>query len=260
MCDETLHEFLARGGTVVGVDHRRALRNNQDGLAFACGGGWHVVAVTDGCSSGRASEVGARLGAAYLAARTLDLAPRARDVDDAAASVGAATLAWLDGLAASFGEARRKDAIADMLLFTFLVAAIGPERAVVFGVGDGVVSLNGVTLALDPGPDNAPPYLAYGLLGRAPAPTVHVDVPACDVRTLAVATDGAVELLARARELLEGGAPQRGLDQFEEDVVYLRNPSLLQKRLVVIGERHGRLHDDTTIGLLRRKELAPCAS
>ena len=260
MSHDGLPEFLASGGTVVGVDHRRALRNNQDGLAFANGERWQIVVVTDGCSSGRASEVGARLGAAYLAARTLDVAPRALDAQAAASGVAAAALAWLDGIASSFGDARRQDALADMLLFTFLVAAVGPERAFVFGVGDGVVSLNGVTLALDAGPDNAPPYLAYGLLGPAPTPIVHVDVPARDVRTLVVATDGAVELLARAGEALDGGARQRGLDQFEEDAAYLKNASLLQKRLVVIGERHGRLHDDTTIGLLRRKDFVPCAS
>lgn len=252
-------ELLAIGGTVVGADHRRALRNNQDGMAFAQGDGWHVVVVTDGCSSGRASEVGARLGAAYLAARTLDVALRARIAEETASGVAAAALAWMDGIASSFGDARRKDAIADMLLFTFLVAAVGPERALVFGVGDGVVSLNGVTLALDAGHDNAPPYLAYGLLGPAPVPVVHVDVPAADIRTLAVATDGAVELVARAGESLDG-APQRGLDQFEDERAYLKNPSLLQKRLVVIGERHGRLHDDTTIGLLRRREAPPCVS
>ncbi len=251
--------FAALGGSVIGSDHRRALRNNQDGLAFASDDGFIVAVVTDGCSSGRASEVGARLGAAYLAARTLDVAPRALDAQATASSVAAAVTEWLDDVASAFG-ARRKDAIADMLLFTFLVAVVGPTRAFVFGVGDGVVSLNGLTLALDAGPDNAPAYAAYGLLGAAPPPIVHVDVPTPLVRSLAIATDGALDLLARADEALDGGAPQRGLDQFEDDPVYLKNPSLLQKRLVVIGERNARLRDDTTVALVRRRDVPPCVS
>jgi hypothetical protein len=253
-------DFVTLGGTVIGADHRRALRNNQDGLAFGHGGGWHVAAVTDGCSSGRASEVGARLGAAYLVTLALDVAPRAQDAQAAAAGVAAGMLEWLGGVASAFGTARREAAIADMLLFTFLLVAVGPERAFVLGVGDGVVSLNGLTLTLDAGPDNAPPYIAYGLLGPAPRAAVHVDVPASEVRTLAIATDGALELLSRANEPLADGAPQRALDQFERDAAYRRNPSLVQKRLVVIGERNGRLHDDTTLALVCRKEVPPCMS
>ncbi len=255
----TGYDFASLGGTVAGLDHRRALRNNQDGVASASARGWRVVVVTDGCSSGRASEVGARMGAAFLAATTLDVATRALDAQAAASGVGAAATAWLGALASSFGAARRRDAIAEMLLFTFLVAAVGPERAFVFGIGDGVVSLNGCARALDAGPDNAPPYAAYGLLGEAPRPMVHVDVAAGDVRSLAVATDGALELIARAAEPLADGTPQGGLSQFEAEAAYLRNPSLVQKRLVVIGERHGRLHDDTTVALVRRR-AASCAS
>ena len=254
------HDFVTLGGTVIGADHRRALRNNQDGLAFGRGDGWLVAAVTDGCSSGRASEVGAKLGAAYLVTLTLDVAPRALDAQAAAAGVASGMLDWLGDVASAFGTARREAAIADMLLFTFLVVAVGPTRAFVLGVGDGVVSLNGLTLTLDAGESNAPPYIAYGLLGPAPLPVVHVDVPADEVRTLAIATDGALELLSHAREPLADGAPQRALDQFEEDAAYTRNPSLVQKRLVVIGERNGRLHDDTTLAVVRRKEAPSCMS
>jgi hypothetical protein len=147
-----------------------------------------------------------------------------------------------------------------MFLFTFLVLAVGPKRAFVIGVGDGVVSLNGLVATLDPGPNNAPPYLAYGLLGPAPQPVVHVDVASEDVRSITIATDGALELEQRKHEPLVAGDVQRGLEQFETEAVYLRNPSLLQKRLVVIGERNGRLHDDTTLALVRRKGASPWTS
>jgi len=66
----TLTEGLViAAGSVTGRDHRRAARDGQDGFALLVSAKANVVAsvVTDGCSSGRTSEVGARLGAAWIA-------------------------------------------------------------------------------------------------------------------------------------------------------------------------------------------------
>jgi hypothetical protein len=87
---------------------------------------------------------------------------------------------------------------------------------------------------IDPGPDNAPPYLAYRLLGRSVAPVVHWVGRPTAIGALWVASDGAVDVT--------------------EDVARVavdRNPSLLQKRLNVLARAPG-LFDDTSIALARR--------
>ena len=76
---------------------------------------------------------------------------------------------------------------------------------------------------------------------------------ATDVRSVIIGTDGLNGLMDRADEPLSDGSLQGGLEQFEEDPRYLANPSLLHKRLTVIGDGNGRLRDDTTMILIRRK-------
>ena len=58
--------FFATCGSVTGREHARLGRNNQDGVALAARDGLLVAVVTDGCSSGKWSEVGARLAARWL--------------------------------------------------------------------------------------------------------------------------------------------------------------------------------------------------
>ena len=70
----------------------------------------------------------------------------------------------------------------------------------------------------------------------------------------AVERDGASELVTRRSVPLADGTTVGGLVPFETEPRYVRNPSLLHKRLVVIGDRHRLLFDDTTLVLIRRKE------
>ena len=60
-------DFSVYTGAVTGREHRRALRDGQDGFAPVVSPRVVGAVVTDGCGSGRTSEVGARLGAAWLA-------------------------------------------------------------------------------------------------------------------------------------------------------------------------------------------------
>lgn len=61
--------FTAAAGSVTGRDHRRAHRDGQDGFALVATPKVTAAIVTDGCSSGPTSEVGARLGATWIAQR-----------------------------------------------------------------------------------------------------------------------------------------------------------------------------------------------
>jgi hypothetical protein len=248
----------------VGRDHVRLHRNNQDGVAMTVKDDIIVAAVTDGCSSGKYCEVGARLGAMWLA-RWVPHYVRSWSPSSQAEAVRHGLLDFLSRLSRDLAPEGLPidDLLQHLFLFTFIVAVVTPERTWVFGQGDGVVSVNGNTLVLDPGPDNAPRYVAYALadpskLRVSPESAAGVtgslfDGATEDVRSVIIATDGATDLISRADQPLADGSRQGGIDQFEEEPRYIRNPSLMHKRLVVIGEGNGRLRDDTTLALIRRR-------
>lgn len=249
----TLFEVVAAAGAVPGREHLRVGRSAQDGHAVRTGPDLAVVVVTDGCSSGAASEVGARLFADVLVRLVAKHAPALRSESDAAAFAGAVTtdlVTTLEALAGALDHALPEPArpsraaqVERFFLFGFLAAVLTPDVAVVFGVGDGVVVTEDAVTVLDPGPDNAPPYPAYAVLGRArdAAARVHVARPAAGVRWLAVATDGLAEL------------PQGELVALASDARLAQNPSLLGKRLRVLSEGAGRFRDDATIAVLVRR-------
>lgn len=241
--------FAVAAGSVIGRAHRLVERDGQDG--YACVATERVTAaiVTDGCSSGRVSEIGARVGAAWLAA----IVERRFEVGDldpkrAAHDTCAELVERLQLLARSMHPRGDVEAavVGDALLFGFLAAVVTNEHAVVFGIGDGTVLANGEVDAIDPGPANAPPYAAYALLGKELAPRIHFLGRAADARVLAVATDG----LAPADECLRDLAGTRKLHV---------NPSLLRKRLLVLAGEH-RFGDDATVGVVRRIPSSEAAS
>lgn len=252
----TLSGVVAAAGSVVGREHRRVGRDGQDGHATAVRPRLAVAVVTDGCSSGEASEVGARLFAPVLVglvarhARALDPAdPRAAAeqlaeavATDLAGSLRAVLEVVLRAHPDADDDARAAAvAVERFLLFGFLVAVFTDELAIVFGIGDGLVVDGDAVTVLDPGPENAPPYAAYALLPRMspPAPRVHVARRASEVDRLAVATDGLAEI------------PEATLRELASDARLGKNPSLLGKRLRVLADQ-GAFRDDATVAVLLR--------
>ncbi len=243
----TLSPVVATAGSLPGREHHRLGRPSQDGHATLVRDGLAAAIVTDGCSSGPVSEVGARLFATILLGLVERHAPLLVDEASAASFAGAVT----GDLVASLREAlallasacpstSRETHVERFLLFGFLAAVVHEDVAVVFGVGDGVVvTPEGVTV-LDPGPENAPPYPAYALLDMAAPSRVHVVARASDVPWLAIATDGLAEL------------PAIALAELASDIRYAKNPSLLAKRLRVLGDARP-FRDDATIAVLLRR-------
>lgn len=222
--------FQLSGGTLQGRQHALLGRNSQDAFAWAERDGRLAAVVCDGCGSAPHSEAGARIGARIAVEELLrhgtDL-PAART----------AILGRLTKVAAAL-----EGAAGEYLLFT-LVGAVVAEEAVVFSCGDGLLAVNGAGQAL--GPDEAPPYLAYALLPGTvgePALSAFIErrrLPATELISLALGTDGALELL--------GG----GLDVLAEDPLVWSNPDGLRRRLVQL-RRQGLFADDATLVLLRR--------
>jgi hypothetical protein len=238
--------------TVIGARHQRAGRNGQDAAYVSVGGAVAiaVAVVCDGCSSGKSSELGARLGAALYARAIESRLLRGEPVTSAA--TWEAARADVVGVLASLLErlpGDRVDAIREQLLFTIVAAAITPDGAVVWALGDGAYWHGGVTHVLGPFADNAPPYLAYDLLGEGADATFVV---AGDVDCVVIATDGADDLPS-------------GLAPFAAER-YVAHPDALRRQLALLarGDEHidwiesrvvrtpAVLQDDCAIAILRR--------
>jgi hypothetical protein len=230
-------ELLVAAGSVTGRDHRRAERDGQDGFATISSAKADVVGavVTDGCSSGKTSEVGARLGAAWIAALIEERFAAVSDEDSARAAaqgVVEALVRRLQDLSLTLGAG--EGMVGDMLLFGFLAVAVTRNVTIVFGVGDGLAFVDDEVTVIAPGPENAPTYAAYALLGARIEPRVLFVGRATAV---AVGTDG---------------VDPRTLGELAIDPRYDANPSLLRKRMNVLAAE-GRFDDDATVAVVRRR-------
>jgi len=255
----------ATSASVIGARHQRASRNGQDAAATFVQDGVAVAVVCDGCSSGTSSEGGARLGARWFAERLgqalvagasvedratwegarCDVATRMRTLAkgfDAAPASGAAGADAIDA------DAIDADGVHDLLLFTIVAAAITAEGAAVWALGDGAYGHDGRVRVLGPFADNAPPYLAYDLLGDPRE--AHFEVLP-SARRVVIATDGAQDL---DYDLAAFGA------------ISLTNPDSLRRRLAILARGEERiawgegrvyrtpavLQDDCAVAILER--------
>lgn len=214
------------GGSTAGRAHLLAERPNQDAFRLLSGDWGAVAVVCDGCGSEPGSGTGAVLGAsltARAAARqmgaegALDLVLLREEI-----LAGLSLVAGVSGLG-----------LREHCLFTIVGAVLSADRALVFACGDGVVAVDGEIRILGPFPDNAPPYLAYGLLGGSSEFERIHDGPASEVL---IGTDGAAE------------AP---LSALIGDERLFFNHDLLRRRL-----RLARPSDDATVAIVRMTELS----
>ncbi len=238
-------DFEIAGGTVAGRDHVNLGRNNQDAFCWSSTPEATVAVVADGCGSGRLTEVGAQIGARLVAEA---LRRRAAYLDDETAEdllerVRLDVLAQLQVLGNAMGGGFRQ-VVSDYFLFTVLGFVVAPRRTVLFGIGDGVVGVNGSIQRLV-AEDNTPAYLAYALVpsgAGAPAPppfVVHASLSTVDVRSLLVGTDGVEEVTA--------------VSEFWEADRYFTNPFNVGRRLAQLNRKPGVLPDDSTLVVLRRR-------
>jgi hypothetical protein len=260
--------FEVAAGSVVGREHARAGRNNQDAyFARASEDGW-VAVVADGCGSGARSELGAQLGARRVVEGALALLGREVPVDspEFLPRLGGEVLGFLQALASGFGA----EFLGECLLFTVVGAVVTPEHTLVFSAGDGLWALNGEVHRLGPYPGNAPPYLAHGLVKRgAGSFEARALRPTAEVDSLLLGTDGAADLAGLERALIpELGEPVGPLSRFWTEERYFRNPDALRRRLALLNRESvradfaagrlertpGLLEDDTTLVVLRRRQ------
>jgi len=260
-------------GAVTGRAHQRCGRGSQDALQVRRGDGFVVAVVCDGCSAGESSEVGAGLAARFVAAevarrlrggaRLDDPLLRAAFATDVVRALVARLAVVVEGCAVEHDEVRH--IVASCLLFTLQVAVVVDGGGyVVFGVGDGVVRVDGRDVAVFGNDDGAPDCPAYALVDGChdhAGVVVHAGGASADVRTLTIASDGAAELETQRATPLQNGDVFGGLAFFENSVDVGVNPSLATKRMRALEKCAP--DDDCTVVVLRRRPTqawgAPCA-
>ncbi|MDP2344597.1 MAG: protein phosphatase 2C domain-containing protein [Deltaproteobacteria bacterium] len=245
----------AVAASTVGRAHQRARRGSQDAWAVRLERDFAVAVVCDGCSGGEASEVGAGLGARFVAADLPRRLKQGTTVDDVVDLTLAALIEMLGNTARACSvDDDVAHFISSCLLFTVQAAVIGPERYVVFGVGDGLVRVNGVAIPVPAPDDGAPDCPAYrlveGLRDHARL-RVHARGSTSSLRSLVVASDGALELGAVTSTALPNGELFGGLALFERDERFVSNPSLASKRVASLG--NAAPEDDCSVVVLRRR-------
>jgi hypothetical protein len=254
--------------------------NNQDSMGMRVTDDCAILVVSDGCGSGEHSEVGSRL-LVDITLRVFDALlhhPYLVDLSELG-WIEAAHFQILDAIrdvsrlvlgAVPLGK--RDEFIRTHLLATLLVAVVTDDTTVILSIGDGVFSINGDVTVLDPGADNAPAYIAYGLVPGIEAPrgsfcfTVRAQLPTASVESLLIGTDGVGDLIGKEEFPMPGGAKPVGpLSWFWSPKAFKNSVKVHQRlRLInreVVRERpgggieihRGLLGDDTTLISMRRK-------
>lgn len=261
-------------GSVLGTDHRRTGRNNQDAWRIAKAEGAFAAVVCDGCGSHSDSEIGAKLGARMLSQRFLRQA-----ISDPQHFVEHLldplldTVLALQQIVGSIGVPS-KELLYEGFLFTFVAVVASAEVAACFAIGDGVAFVNGVRLPFATFVDNAPPYLGYAVMGDG-AKTLARDLvvlqtlPTNELDSFLIGTDGVADLIEAEAQTLPGKTELVGpIQRWWQEDRFFRNSDQVRRTLSLVNQEalsfdwdarsfqkiSGRLKDDTTLIAGRKME------
>lgn len=263
--------FETAAGSVAGRAHSLAGKPSQDAYVVCANPAAVVAVVADGCGSADNSEVGAWIGASALARELLSLG--GADLKDPAfwEGVQASVISTLRTVALAMGGDLRETA-RRFFLFTLVGAVIAKDQAAIVSFGDGLVILNGKAHQIGPFPGNAPPYLGHALTGERRDDlrfVVHRVLPAAEVSSIVVATDGAQEWREVEKRCLPGTTDLVGpIEQLWENDRFFEHPDTLRRKLARMNRNVVRplwderrldrppalLDDDTTVAVIRAKK------
>ncbi len=262
--------FEVAGGSVIGRDHLRSGRNNQDAYFGICSETCAIAVVCDGCGSCAHSEVGAKIGARLVVEAIASRAEKTAIGDSFWQQVQQDLLEKLQTIAETMGG-NFSQTLYDYFLFTIVGALVTPAGASLFSIGDGVIVVNGTVTQLGPFPLNAPPYLAYAFSDYPVARwqfQIHQNLPIDEVSSILIGTDGVKDFIGSAERNLPGKEEKVGsISQFWEEDRYFKNSDLVRRQLAQMnrevtkpdwqGQQFvrtvGLLPDDTTLMVLRKR-------
>jgi len=194
-------------GSVIGREHTRLWRNNQDGLRTGstkiAGKLYHFGIVCDGCSGGENNEVGAKLVSAYLCSEIPMMLMAGSSIGDIPDALFNRCVGYLRSIASLtiIGDPRQSiQFIKDHLLCTILGFIMDDEIVVIFSAGDGTIIVDDAITRIDQ--DNRPSYPAYSLIdrqfinlqgGELPTSFETTFIYLDDIKKFAICSDGVTD-------------------------------------------------------------------
>ncbi len=235
-----MQNLQIRSGQIVGRDHTARQANCQDGIALAATHDYIVAIVCDGCSEGDHSEVGAKLGANYLAEEAARLLETGFCAKDLPSLLHERTVTYLGKVAEVSSPRDKVTFVHHHLLFTIVGCVITPTTSFVFTAGDGMIAVDDHVRCIDQ--HNQPAYIAYHLIQNALPEDYELThgfetqfLPD-DWQRIAIASDGfEPELLPQAWNQA--------------------HPRGLQRKLIYWSNQEKRFRDDATIVTIERQNL-----
>lgn len=248
-------------GSIIGRNHVLVGKNNQDAYRVVSNQKFIIAVVCDGCGSGKHSEVGAKLGTRMVTNAIADLLNQGLAISepDFWNILKSNLLQKLVDFMAIANDVKESvmEFVNDYLLFTIVGLVITPSETVTFSMGDGAIAVNGKLTQIPAYPDNAPPYLAYGLY-RPDAVSFEISdrIPTEKLESILIATDG-IDDLVKVEDI----------NQFWQENRYFKNPDAIRRKLAMLNreevkpdwnkreliKRSGALSDDTTLVVIRKK-------
>lgn len=239
------------GASIPGSDHtmpgKPGWKNNQDAIFTSNDGRITIGIVADGCGSGKCSEVGSQIGVRLLGELLMENILRS---PLNFGRIRMNLLGQISVLANSMGVSL-STIVGEYFLFSIVGFVITPKVTTVFHCGDGMYSINGELTQIGPFANNAPPYLAYGILDES-SPGFQVHLFETDsIASIAVGTDGVDYMSDFKNQLAIWTAT---------DVVFV-NPDVLRRRISLMNLERiqngilipGPLKDDTSLVISRRQ-------
>ncbi len=265
--------LIVMAGSVPGTRHTLpgspAWKNNQDAYAWRQLPNDTVVAVVcDGCSAGDHSEVGARLVALKLVEIVASKLATHAVTHLPWKTIQGELVTYLSEIARPLGLPIAA-IVEQCFLSTIVGAAVTPDTAVIFSIGDGIWATDGMFYTLGPFPDNKPPYLAYTLTGspvtdfRPELLQFAVETIADpNVKTVLIGSDGLHDLIAAHINGACYPGTEKPVGELERLFApdFFSNPDALRRHLALMNRetvRNGKiifglLPDDTTAVLIHR--------
>ncbi len=284
--------FEVASGSTIGRDHLRLGKNNQDSHYIFSSELATIAVVCDGCGSSEHSEVGAKIGAQLTGAVIQSLLISANMAINAKfwMEVRQNILVNLYVIAKTMEfDNSLIQILHNYFLFTIVGVFITQSETCVFSIGDGVVAVNDRVKAMDIFPNNAPPYIAYGVEAMIneqeksphqlysfltnsdsliPIFHIHEQLPTEQVQSVLIGSDGVGDLIRVEERLIPGKQECVGaIAQFWQEDRYFSNPDMIRRQLSLINrevtrfdwasqrlvKEVGLLPDDTTLIAIRRK-------
>jgi len=268
--------FEIAAGSVLGSNHKWDEKNNQDAFHCLIDDKYTIAVVCDGCSEGKHSEIGARIGSMIVANNIRQALDESYIYNLALSGARITALQDLKAVIRTMSTEHTSQLVNDYFLFTVVGVIISEHTTMVFSLGDGAYALNGKITRLGPFPNNAPPYLAYGGLVESSIQDeqlvrfqVYELLETRQVESIMIGTDGIIDFINAENQNIPGKTDKVGpLSQFWTENKYFTNKDMVRRKLYLTNKavtrpiwseqrmatEKGLLPDDTTLVVMRRKQ------